>query len=103
MTPQPEPSKSSSVHREGLGTRRADRDRTLDGMHRLEASLGSAAPGREAQWLRDVVVSLENLVHAMREEQRNAERPDSLLSDISRTQPRLRNRVRGIRAQYGQV
>ena len=33
----------------------------------------------------------------------NAERPDSLLSDIARTQPRLRNRVRGVRLQYRQL
>ena len=33
----------------------------------------------------------------------NAERPDSLLSDIARTQPRLRNRVRGVRTQYRQL
>jgi|SRR3954465_3963707 len=103
MTPHAEPSNFTPAQREGLGTRRADQDRTLDGIHRLEASLGSAAPGREPQWLRDVLGSLEHLVEAMREEQRNAERPDSLLSDVSRTQPRLRNRVRGIRAQYGQV
>ena len=33
----------------------------------------------------------------------NAERPDSLLSDIARTQPLLRNRVRGVRLQYRQL
>jgi hypothetical protein len=34
------------------------------------------------------------------EEAENADRPDSLLSDLARTQPRLRNRVRGVRLQY---
>jgi hypothetical protein len=36
-------------------------------------------------------------------EYENAESADSLLSDIKRTQPRLRTRVRGVRAQYRQI
>ena len=34
------------------------------------------------------------------EEAENADSPDSLLSDLARTQSRLRNRVRGVRLQY---
>lgn len=33
----------------------------------------------------------------------DADLPDSLLSDIARTQPRLRNRVRGLRFQHRQL
>jgi hypothetical protein len=40
---------------------------------------------------------------ATTDEEANAGRPDSLLSDIKRTQPRLRTRVRGVRAQYTQL
>ncbi|HEU5309525.1 MAG TPA: hypothetical protein VFW97_19545 [Acidimicrobiia bacterium] len=47
--------------------------------------------------------ALELLDEAMNEERRNAEAVDSLLSDIARTQPRLRTRVRGLRAQYRHV
>ena len=43
------------------------------------------------------------LDEAIAEESDNASRPDSLLSDIARTQPRLRNRVRGTRMQYQQL
>jgi hypothetical protein len=40
---------------------------------------------------------------ATTDEADNAERSDSLLSDIARTQPLLRNRVRGVRLQYRQL
>ena len=80
-----------------------DKDRTLDAIHELEAALGSAAPGRELQWRRDVLAALVVLDESTTQEQRNADEPDSLLSDIARTQSRLRSRVRGVRAQYGQL
>ncbi len=89
--------------RAGLDTRRADQDRTLEAMHQLEAALGSAAPGREQSWGAAVLASLTVLDEATREESENADLPDSLLSDMARTQPRLRNRVRGVRLQYRQV
>ncbi len=89
--------------RAGLETRRVDQDRTLDAIHHLEATLGAAAPGREGNWLDDVLAALTKLDEATIEEQHNADQVDSLLSDIARTQPRLRNRVRGLRAQYRQV
>jgi hypothetical protein len=40
---------------------------------------------------------------AAREEADNVARPDSLLSDIARTQPWLRTRVRGLRIAYRQL
>jgi len=43
------------------------------------------------------------LGEAAREEAENAAQPDSLLSDIARTQPWLRNRVRGLRIHYRQL
>ena len=43
------------------------------------------------------------LDEATKDECTNANNPDSLLSDIKRTQPRLRTRVRGLRAQYQQL
>jgi hypothetical protein len=87
----------------GLETRQADQDRTLDAMHRLERALSSAAPGREPAWLDDVVNALGVLGTVTRDEHHNASQPDSLLSDIARTQPRLRTRVRGVRTAYQQI
>jgi len=43
------------------------------------------------------------LGEAAREEARNAAQPGSLLSDIARSQPWLRNRVRGLRIHYRQL
>jgi hypothetical protein len=102
-SPSGEPRQFSESQRAGLDTRRVDQDRTLAAMHRLEAALASAAPGREGSWRDEVLASLNVLDEATREESENADLPDSLLSDIARTQPRLRNRVRGVRLQYRQL
>jgi hypothetical protein len=93
----------TAAQQAGLETRRADHDRTLDAMHRLEAALSAAATGREPVWLAGVTSALSTLDVVTGEEQRNASQPDSLLSDIARTQPRLRNRVRGLRVAYQQL
>ena len=93
----------SAAQRAGLGARQVDQDRTLAAVHALEAALGAAAPGRQEDWQVAVLGALAVLDEATTEETANAERPDSLLSDIARTQPRLRNRVRGVRLQYRQL
>jgi hypothetical protein len=72
----------------------------LAAAHQLEAALAAAAPGRESRWREGVIAGLVALDEATSGEFGNAERPDSLLSDIKRTQPRLRTRVRGLRTQY---
>jgi hypothetical protein len=93
----------SSEDRRRAEERHADQDRTLAAMQQLEAALGAAAPHREQAWLTEVSRALAVLAEAASEEAGNAARPDSLLSDISRTQPWLRNRVRGLRIHYGQL
>src|SRR6184192_2156555 len=89
----------TTAQQEGLRTRHADQDRTLAAMHRLEAALAAAAPGREAPW-RDAVLEALAVLDDATAEHANTERADSLLADVARTQPRLRTRVRGLRAQY---
>jgi chaperonin cofactor prefoldin len=96
----PEDQGFSSEQRSGLESRQADLDRTLDAMHSLEAALSEAAPGREASWRDTVLEALSVLESTTAEEVVNAKRPDSLLSDLARTQPRLRNRARALRIQY---
>lgn len=93
----------SEQQRSGLETRQADQDRTLEAMHRLEAALSEAAPRREGLWREAVRQALSVLDAATAEEAENAERPDSLLSDLARNQPRLRNRARALRLQYGKL
>ena len=86
--------------RSGLRARQVDQDRTLSAMHRLEAALAEPAPGRQGPWLHAVLDALGDLEAVTAEELANAERPDSLLSDLSRSQPRMRNRARALRLQY---
>jgi small-conductance mechanosensitive channel len=93
----------SDTQRDQIELRRVDQDRTLVAMHELEQALGTAAPAREARWRETVFDALLVLGDATREEAENAERPDSLLSDIAFNQPRLRSRVRGLRTQYRQL
>jgi len=93
----------SDAQRGGLEGRQADQDRTLAAIEVLERALASPAPRREAAWRAEVLSALAALDAAAAEEDRNAERPDSLLSDIRRTQPRLRSRANGVRAQYGHL
>jgi hypothetical protein len=93
----------SDEQRSGLDARRADQDRTLEAMHHLEAALAEAAPGREGPWRDTVREALSLLGEATTEEAKNAERPDSLLSDLAHNQPRLRNRARALRLQYAKI
>jgi hypothetical protein len=86
-----------------ITTRRRDDDRTLAAMQALEAALAAPAPRRENVWRHAVLSALDTLHHATAAEQANADQPDSLLSDITRTQPRLRTAVRGLRIQYRQL
>lgn len=83
---------------------RTDRDRTLDAVHALEEALGGAAPGREADWLKQVVVSFDSLAKALSREITESSRPDSLLSMIGRDYPRrFGSRVRQLREQYNDI
>jgi hypothetical protein len=72
-------------------------------MQQLEAALGTAAPRREQAWRDEVRSALGVLGEATSSEAENAALPDSLLADVARTQPWLRNRVRGLRVQYRQL
>ena len=72
-------------------------------MHSLEAALGAAAPGRESSWRAAVLATLVVLDEATDDELANSTNPNSLLSDIKRTQPRLRTRVRGLRTHYARL
>jgi hypothetical protein len=70
-------------------------------LQHLERATGTAA--RAPRWHDDALAALIALDEATIDEQRNANQPDSLLSEILRNQPRLRPRVHGIRAQYSQI
>jgi hypothetical protein len=98
-----EPRGLTESPRASRDARRDDHDRTLAAMHHLEDALDAAAPGRESSWRAAVLAALVVLDETTDDEYTNAANPDSLLSDIKRTQPRLRTRVRGLRTQYGHL
>jgi hypothetical protein len=100
---EPRPDTLTEEQRGRIKRRGADQDRTLLAMQQLEAALGAAAPHREKAWRDEVRRTLTVLGEAAAEEVNNAAQPDSLLSDIARTQPWLRNRVRGLRIHYRQL
>jgi hypothetical protein len=91
------------AQRAGFAARQADQDRTLAAMHVLEAALSRAAYGRVDWWFEEVRGALGALEEVTSDEAATAARPGSLLSDIAFSQPRLRNRVRGLRTQYAHL
>ena len=58
------------------------------------------SPLLKPSWRAAVLDAVVVLDDATDQEYTNAVSPDSLLSDIKRSQPRLRTRVRGLRTQY---
>jgi hypothetical protein len=100
---EPGPDALTEAQQRRVDQRTADQDRTLLAMHELEAALSAAAPRREQAWCTEVRRALGILGEATQDEAENASLPDSLLSDIARTQPWLRNRVRGLRIHYRQL
>jgi hypothetical protein len=100
---EPSPGLLTQAQQRWADQRTADRDRTLAAMHQLEAALGAAAPRREQAWLGEVRRALGVLREAAGAEAGNAAQPGSPLSDIARTQPWLRNRVRGLRIHHRQL
>lgn len=98
--PDDESGEATEEQRTGMEVRLADQDRTLAAMHALEEALGHPAPGRERHWIDRVADALAGLDAAVAEEDANAERPDSLWSDMRRSQPRLRSQAHGVRVQY---
>ena len=93
----------SPDQRAALAVRRADQDRTADAIEQLASALVAAASGRAAVWQRNVADALETLDRAVTAESRSNGDVDSLLSDIARTQPRLRGRVRSVRHHYARI
>jgi hypothetical protein len=93
----------TAEQRDALATRQTSQDRTLEALHQLDAALVAAATGREFVWHRNVADALELLADAVSMESRAQALPDSLLSDLARNQPRLRNRVRGLRSEYARL
>jgi hypothetical protein len=92
--------RTASAESSALAENRSDRERSLHALHELELRAGSPAPGREAQWLGQVLRSLDALEEMLAAQHENSAERDSLLSEIQRDQPRLHNRVVQLRRDY---
>ena len=76
-----------------LAENRADREHSLLALQELELRAGSPAPGRDAQWLAQVIHALDALETMLVTQYENSDDDDSILSAILRDQPRLHHRV----------
>jgi len=83
-----------------LAENRTDRERSLHALQELELRAGSPAPGREAEWLSQVLRALDALETMLAAQHQNSADDASILSDIQRDQPRLHNRVVQLRRDY---
>ena len=86
-----------------LASHHADQDRTAEAVEQLDAALIAPASVRTAAWRRNIVDSLEMLHDAVTAEAAAHRDASSLYSDIARSQPRLRNRVRRLRVEYARL
>ena len=88
---------TKASEQEHIDISRADRQRSLDALHALELHAGSAAPGREQDWLTGVRDAITTLEQALALQEGNATPDEGLLSAVERDQPRLRRRVEELR------
>jgi hypothetical protein len=79
---------------------KTDRNRSLDAIHLLELHAGSAAPGRQQEWLDGIQHALETLRTALAEQADNSLGADSLLSTIPTEQPHLGPKIDRLRRRY---
>ena len=83
-----------------VNTSRTDRERSLDALHALELHAGSAAPGREHDWLNEVHNAITTLEFALTIQEGNSAPGEGLLSAIEHDAPRLQRRVTELRQRY---
>jgi hypothetical protein len=88
-------------HQKLIQRARTEHDALLDAIHRLEAALTSAAPGREQAWSRQVTEKLGAVVDLLDEHAHSAEAKDGLLAIVGAAQPRLLHRIERLRREHG--
>lgn len=82
---------------------RAEHDDLLEAIHRLEAALGAAAPGREHAWHKQVVDQLRAVVDLLKHHSQSAEAGNGLLAMVVDLQPRLLHRVERLRREHADL
>jgi hypothetical protein len=82
---------------------RRDRDRTLEGMHALEAAVGSAAARASDGWKLAVDAALAQLELAFAEQRASYRNASSLMAQIGQDEPRLRTFVRQLNHRWTEL
>lgn len=92
----------SEPNRDAFYAAQIERDRTLLAAREVEDALSRAVGGEN--WVHELKSSLASLKDAMSDEERELDRPGSLLTLISAEHPRrFGPRIRGIREQYNDI
>lgn len=106
VVPAAEPARSSepTVRQTTLSQEtRGEHDALLVAMHRLEAALAAAAPGREQAWNARVLKDLAGVQECLARHVTSAEAPDGLLAEIDLTCPTLARRVEQLRREHADL
>jgi hypothetical protein len=82
---------------------RGEHDALLVAMHRLEAALAAAAPGREQAWNARVLMDLGGVQECLARHVASAEAPDGLLAEIELARPNLARRVGQLRREHADL
>jgi hypothetical protein len=82
---------------------RADRERSLDAMHVLEATAGRAAPGREEEWRAALAEAVLALEQTFVEQRASYTDPTGLMAQIARDEPHLRTWVRQLEHRWDEL
>jgi hemerythrin-like domain-containing protein len=98
------PPASREAQQQTAATRtRSEHDALLAAMHRLEAALAAAAPGREHPWNRRVLDHLRGLEGVLAEHVASAEGPGGVFGEIDQTRPTLVRRIERLRREHADL
>jgi hypothetical protein len=96
----PHPTARQATLSEGT---RSEHDALLIAMHRLEAALAAAAPGREQAWNARVQGDLRLVQEALARHVASADGPGGLLAAIDLTRPAIVRRVERLRREHADL
>ncbi len=82
---------------------RGEHDALLVAMHRLEAALAAAAPGREPAWNARVLKDLRGVQECLARHVASAEAPDGLFAEVDLSHPTLARRVDRLRREHADL